>query len=79
MLNCAQVGEESTLKTFLIDVKWGDLYPDELPHISLDAFYNKLVYVIFALASVVVLIVLYSWLYWYYSYVLSTYFFSTYI
>jgi len=51
VLNCLQVGEESSVKTFLIDVKWGDLYPNDLPHISLDAFYNKLVYVLFSPVS----------------------------
>jgi len=56
VLNCAQVGEESTLKTFLVDVKWGDSYPDDLPHITLDAFYNKLVYVVFTPVSLAVLI-----------------------
>ena len=56
VLNYPQVGEESSLKTFLIDVKWGDSYPDDLPHVSLDAFYNKLLYVIFTALSVAVFI-----------------------
>jgi len=27
-----------------MDVSWGDAYPEDLPCISLDAFYNKLMY-----------------------------------
>lgn len=38
-----KVGEESDAKTFLVEISWPESYPDELPIINLDAFYNKLV------------------------------------
>ena len=28
-------------KSFLLEVTWDDAYPDELPSISLDSFYNS--------------------------------------
>lgn len=36
-----QVGEAGTPESFLVEVVWGASYPDELPNISLDAFYNN--------------------------------------
>jgi hypothetical protein len=38
-----KIGDESDAKTFLVEVSWSENYPDELPIISLNAFYNKLV------------------------------------
>ena len=35
------MGEEETAKSMVLEIKWGDNYPDELPDINLDAFYNK--------------------------------------
>ncbi|XP_043232717.1 RWD domain-containing protein 4-like isoform X1 [Amphibalanus amphitrite] len=34
-------GEDGDIKSFLVEVKWTENYPDELPNINLDAFYNK--------------------------------------
>ncbi|XP_050310602.1 RWD domain-containing protein 4 [Anthonomus grandis grandis] len=34
-------GESDTKKSFVIEVKWGPNYPDELPEFNLDVFYNK--------------------------------------
>ena len=36
-----QVGEPGQPKSFLIEISWGESYPDDLPKISLDAFYNN--------------------------------------
>lgn len=36
-----KVGEAGDPKSFLVEVSWGELYPDELPTISLDAFFNN--------------------------------------
>ena len=36
-----QYGEDGDIKSFLVEVKWTDNYPDELPNVNLDAFYNK--------------------------------------
>ncbi|KAK2177295.1 hypothetical protein NP493_606g00025 [Ridgeia piscesae] len=36
-----KVGEDQHHKSFVVQVTWGDRYPDELPNIHLDAFYNK--------------------------------------
>jgi hypothetical protein len=36
-----KVGDESGTKTFLVEVSWPVTYPDDLPTVSLDAFYNK--------------------------------------
>ena len=34
-------GEVGTLKTFILEIKWTDEYPSELPALSLESFYNK--------------------------------------
>ncbi|XP_064612484.1 RWD domain-containing protein 4-like [Liolophura sinensis] len=34
-------GEDGTYKSFLLEVSWGENYPDESPDINLDLFYNK--------------------------------------
>jgi len=34
-------GEENTLKTFILEIKWTENYPSELPQFSLDLFYNN--------------------------------------
>lgn len=36
-----KVGEVGEAKSFLVEVSWGEGYPDDLPKISLDAFYNN--------------------------------------
>ena len=36
-----KVGEAGEAKSFLVEITWGELYPDELPTISLDAFFNN--------------------------------------
>lgn len=36
-----QYGEEETIKTFMIEVSWQPQYPNELPKISLDLYYNR--------------------------------------
>ncbi|CAH1802154.1 unnamed protein product [Owenia fusiformis] len=36
-----KVGEHEHHKSFLVEVQWGEQYPEELPSINLDAFYNK--------------------------------------
>ncbi|XP_022086307.1 RWD domain-containing protein 4-like isoform X2 [Acanthaster planci] len=33
-------GTEGHYKSFLLEIRWGDNYPDEMPDINLDAFYN---------------------------------------
>ncbi|GAB0097183.1 RWD domain-containing protein [Sergentomyia squamirostris] len=34
-------GEEDTNKTFLIEIVWTEEYPNEVPNINLDTFYNR--------------------------------------
>merc|ERR1712184_162377 len=34
-------GEVGTLKTFILEIKWTEEYPSELPALSLESFYNK--------------------------------------
>ena len=36
-----QIGEHGTEKSFIVELRWGDGYPDEIPAISLDSFYNN--------------------------------------
>ena len=36
-----KVAEVGDPKSFLVEVTWGEGYPDEMPTISLDSFYNK--------------------------------------
>ena len=36
-----KLGEDGTAKSFILEVTWTDEYPEVLPEISLDAFYNK--------------------------------------
>nr|XP_023027812.1 RWD domain-containing protein 4 [Leptinotarsa decemlineata] len=34
-------GESDSNKSFVLEIKWGSEYPNELPDISMDTFYNK--------------------------------------
>ncbi|KAK7087530.1 RWD domain-containing protein 4-like [Littorina saxatilis] len=34
-------GEDASYKSFLLEIQWGESYPDEAPGINLDLFYNK--------------------------------------
>jgi len=34
-------GLNNTVKSFLLELKWGPQYPEELPEINMDVFYNK--------------------------------------
>jgi len=34
-------GEDSTSRSFILEICWGSEYPSELPEISLESFYNK--------------------------------------
>ncbi|ALC38661.1 CG10343 [Drosophila busckii] len=34
-------GEEDSYKSFLVELKWGENYPDEAPTINMNAFYNR--------------------------------------
>ena len=34
-------GDTGSLKTFILEIKWTQSYPSELPSISLESFYNK--------------------------------------
>ncbi|KAJ3643011.1 hypothetical protein Zmor_025752 [Zophobas morio] len=34
-------GESDTMKSFLLEIKWGEKYPNELPEVNMDTFYNK--------------------------------------
>ena len=36
-----KLGEDGTAKSFILEVTWTEEYPEVLPEISLDAFYNK--------------------------------------
>ena len=36
-----QIGEVGEPKSFLVEITWGEGYPDELPTINLDNFYNR--------------------------------------
>ena len=36
-----KLGEDGTAKSFILEINWTDEYPEVLPDISLDAFYNK--------------------------------------
>lgn len=39
--DAVQVGEAGHDKSFMVEITWGESYPDELPSITLDAFFNK--------------------------------------
>ncbi|CAG9860793.1 unnamed protein product [Phyllotreta striolata] len=42
--NCSyqyKYGEHNSNKSFIIEIKWGEKYPNELPIINMDTFYNK--------------------------------------
>ena len=41
LLLLLKVGEAGEKKSVLVEVTWGESYPDELPTISLDAFFNN--------------------------------------
>lgn len=34
-------GEEDDKKSFLVELTWGENYPNEAPAINLDCFYNR--------------------------------------
>jgi len=34
-------GEAGSMKTFILEIKWTESYPTDLPTISLESFYNK--------------------------------------
>ncbi|TMW54913.1 hypothetical protein DOY81_000146 [Sarcophaga bullata] len=34
-------GEENNYKSFLVEIQWGENYPNELPTINMDTFYNR--------------------------------------
>jgi len=36
-----KIGEDRSMKSFLLEVTWGDDYPDSMPTINMDTFYNK--------------------------------------
>lgn len=36
-----KIGEDGTMKSFLLTIKWPEDYPECKPDISLDSFYNK--------------------------------------
>ncbi|XP_070571594.1 RWD domain-containing protein 4-like [Ptychodera flava] len=36
-----KIGESGHYKSFLVEVKWTENYPESLPNINLDAFYNN--------------------------------------
>ena len=38
---CLQYGEDGNAHSFLLDISWPAEYPDCLPTLGLDAFYNK--------------------------------------
>ncbi|XP_064621015.1 RWD domain-containing protein 4-like [Lineus longissimus] len=36
-----KIGEDGHFKSFVLEISWGENYPDEMPDINLNAFYNK--------------------------------------
>ena len=34
-------GEDGASRSFIIEVAWGEEYPNQLPNIDMDSFYNK--------------------------------------
>lgn len=36
-----QYGEENNYKSFLVEIQWGENYPNDLPTINMDTFYNR--------------------------------------
>ncbi len=36
-----QMGEDQSAKSMVLEIKWLDDYPDVIPEINLNAFYNK--------------------------------------
>lgn len=38
-------GETDTVKSFLMEISWPDGYPNDLPNVNLDLFYNRNLYV----------------------------------
>lgn len=34
-------GETDTIKSFLMEISWPENYPNELPNINLELFYNR--------------------------------------
>jgi hypothetical protein len=35
------MGEDGHFKSFVLEISWGKNYPDEMPDINLNTFYNK--------------------------------------
>lgn len=40
-LHLFQYGEDEDRKSILLEICWGDQYPNEIPTINLDMFYNR--------------------------------------
>lgn len=38
-------GEDMNYRSFLVEIKWGEDYPNVLPTINMDTFYNRNMYV----------------------------------
>lgn len=36
-----QYGEDDSMKSFLLEISWGETYPTEKPIINMNTFYNK--------------------------------------
>lgn len=36
-----QYGEDDDIKSFLLELTWGDNYPNDPPTINMDTFYNR--------------------------------------
>ena len=36
-----KIGDDGHYKSLLLEISWGESYPDELPIINMGAFYNK--------------------------------------
>ena len=41
-----KVGEVGQSNSFLVEVKWTQSYPEEIPEVSLDSFFNNHLYVL---------------------------------
>jgi len=39
-----KIGDDNTNKSFVLEIVWGEDYPDSLPDINLNAFFNKHLY-----------------------------------
>ena len=38
---CFQYGEENSSTSFVLEISWGETYPETPPTVSMDTFYNK--------------------------------------